>query len=164
MHLLCKSHTAEALDRSNLDVLAKKEKQVNQRRTLENSNPYLKSFFKGKTTVAESGIEVLLALITHDKSVKSCAQANLFDCICEKENVVKRIFLYQQLSFAKLGKVAASLLEAFPIIKKVLEDTYNNNLLVVAFKLYIDSKLFITELEVLPFFNHHATFFIFELY
>lgn len=45
MHLLCKSHTVEALDRSNLDVLAKIEKQVNQRRTLENINPSLKSFF-----------------------------------------------------------------------------------------------------------------------
>ena len=45
MHLLCKGHTVEALDRSNLDVLAKIEKQVNQRRTLENINPSLKSFF-----------------------------------------------------------------------------------------------------------------------
>ena len=42
MHLLCKSHTVEALDKSNLDVLAKIEKQVNQHGTLENVNPNLK--------------------------------------------------------------------------------------------------------------------------
>ena len=35
----------------------------------------------------------------------------------------KRIFLYQHFRFAKLGKAAASLLEAFPIIKKVLDET-----------------------------------------
>ena len=61
-----------------MNVLTEVEKRVNQHGTLENSNPNLKSFFKGKTTVVERGIEGLLALIMHDK----------FDCICEKENVV----------------------------------------------------------------------------
>ena len=48
-------------------------------------------------------------------------------CICEKANEVKRIFLHQQRKFDKLGKAAASLLEAFLIIKKLLEETCNNN-------------------------------------
>ena len=61
----------------------------------------------------QSGTESVLALITHDKSAKSCSQADLFDCICEKENVVKIIFFYQQCTFAKLGKAAASLLETY---------------------------------------------------
>ena len=78
--------------------------------------------------------------------------------MCEKENVVKRIFLYQQHRFAKLGKAAPLLLEALSIIKKVLNETYNNNLFIEACKLYTDSKLVITELEVLGFFNHHVTF------
>ena len=99
----------------------------------------------------------MLALITH-KSAKSCSQADLLDCICEKENVVKRIFPYQQCIFAKLGKAGTSLLEAFLITKEVLDETYNNNLLIEASKLYIESQLFIMELEVLPFFNHHVTF------
>lgn len=42
MHLLCKSFTVEALDRSNLDVLSKIGKQVNHRGILENINPNLK--------------------------------------------------------------------------------------------------------------------------
>lgn len=42
MHLLCKSFTVEALDRSNLDVLSKIGKQVNHREILENINPNLK--------------------------------------------------------------------------------------------------------------------------
>ena len=44
------------------------------------------------------------------------------------------------------------------IIKKVLDETYNNNLLVEACKLYSGSELFIRELEVLAFFNNHVTF------
>ena len=44
----------------------------------------------------------MFALITHDTSAKS--QADLLDCICEEENVAKRIFLYQQHRFAKLSK------------------------------------------------------------
>ena len=48
IHLLCKSHTVVALDRSDLDVLNKIEKQVNQRGTLGNINQNLKSFFIGK--------------------------------------------------------------------------------------------------------------------
>ena len=39
MHLLCKCYTVEALVRSNLNVLTKIEKQVNQRETLLNINP-----------------------------------------------------------------------------------------------------------------------------
>ena len=55
MHLHCKSRTVEALDRSNLDVLAKIEKQVNQRGTLKNVNlklrfSFIKKFFRGKKT------------------------------------------------------------------------------------------------------------------
>ena len=103
-------------------------------------------------------LKVEALLIIYDTFTKLCSQADLFDCICEKENVVKRIFLYQQRRFAKLGKAAPSLLEALPIIKKVLDETYNKNLLIEACKLYIECELFITELEFLAFFNHHVTF------
>ena len=51
------SRTVEALDRSNLDVLTKIEKQVNQCGILENINPNLKLFLTGKKAVeaVESG-------------------------------------------------------------------------------------------------------------
>ena len=63
-HLLCKSHSVEALNQSNLAVLSKIEKVVKQRQI----NSFLKPFFRGKSTVVEAGIEFLLNLITYDKS------------------------------------------------------------------------------------------------
>ena len=93
LHLLCKSHTVEAFDKSNLQVLANIEKSVKQQQIFESINPALRSFFRGKTALVEAGIEALLSLITHDKSARSCSQADLFDFICEREGQTKRIFL-----------------------------------------------------------------------
>ena len=93
MHLLCKSHTVEALDLSNLSVLYEIEKQVKQREILEGVNLSLKSFFRGKKTTVEAGIEALLSLIS---SGKSSSLSDLFDHIGKRERVLKNIFLYQQ--------------------------------------------------------------------
>ena len=49
-NLLCKSHTEEKLDATNLEVLATTEKSVIQRELFESINPSLKSFFRGKKT------------------------------------------------------------------------------------------------------------------
>ena len=47
-HLLCKFHTVEKLDATNLEVLATIEKSVKQRELFELINPSLKSIFGGK--------------------------------------------------------------------------------------------------------------------
>lgn len=158
LHLLCKSHTVEKLDSGNLDVLSKVEKAVGQRETLEKINPRLRSFFRGKKTTVEAGITALLALVTHDKSGKSASLAELFDHICEREKVVKRIFLYQERRFAKLGKAAASILEAYPILRMTLDETHTSNQLVESCSIYLQSELFFSELHALAYFNYWVTF------
>ena len=85
-HLLGKSHTLEALDKSNLADLSKIEKALKQRKMFESINKALKLFFRGKSTVVERKIEALLNQISHDKSSKSSFLADLFDQICELEN------------------------------------------------------------------------------
>ena len=157
-HLLCKSHTVEALDRSNLEVLSKIEKSVKQQEIFESINPALKSFFRGKKALVEAGIEALLTLITHDKSGKSCSKTDLFDYICEREGVNKRVFLYQQRRFAKLGKAAQSVLQAKGILQMLVDEVDGTNQLVESCKIYLSSELFITELECLAYFNHYVTF------
>ena len=158
-HLLCKPHTVEKLDVSNIIVLLSKvEALVKQRDTLESISPRLKSFFRGKKTTVEAGIDALMTLVTHDKSGKTTSLADLFDMICEREGVTKRIFLFQQRRFAKLGKSAASLVEAFPILRIMLDEVTESNQLIEACKIYMSSKLFLTELPVLAYFNYCVSF------
>ena len=72
--------------------------------------------------------------------------------------MTKRIFLYQQRRFAKVGKDAACILEAKDILSMLLDEVQVTNQLVESCKIYIASDLFVTELECLAYFNHHITF------
>ena len=76
--LLCKSHTVEKLDISNLKVLSKVETNVKQRNTLENICPRLKPFFQGKKTTVEARTDSFLTLVLYKKSGESCNLASLF--------------------------------------------------------------------------------------
>lgn len=99
---------------------------------MESIEPKLKSFFRGRKTVVECGIEAPLKLITHDNSVNSCSLADLFDFISERDGITERIFLYQQRRFAKLGKAARSVLQALDILQKVVDEAENFNQLTEA--------------------------------
>ena len=64
----------------------------------------------------------------------------------------------EQRRFTKLGKSAASLVEAFPILKMLVEEVVESNQLVEACKIYLSIEIFLTELEVLAYFTYHVTF------
>ena len=148
VHLLCKSYSVEKLDASNLNVLSQVENSINQRHKLEDITPPLKSFFffHGKKTTVEAGIDAWITLVSYNKPEKPCSQTDLFDFICELEGVRKYIFLYQQCRFAKLGKAAASVAQAYPMLKMLLDETTSTNQLVKAWKIYQSVELFFTEL------------------
>ena len=131
---------------------------MKQQEKFEKINPALKSLFHDKKILVEPGIEALLSLITHDKSAKSCSQTDLFDFICEREGVNKRVFLYQQRSFAKLGKPTLSILEAKDVLQMLVDEVEGTNQLVEFCKTYLPSELFIMGQECLAYFNHFATF------
>ena len=84
--------------------------------------------------------------------------AQLCDHICERKGVTKRIFLYQERRFAKLGKSAAALMEAYPILRMVLDETHTSNQLVDSCHIYMESELFLSELRALAYFNYRVTF------
>ena len=140
-----------------MEVLNEIEKSVKQQEIFEKINPALKSFFRDKKALVEAGIEALLPFVTHDKSAKSCCQANLFDFICEREGVSRRVFLYQQRRFAKFGKAALSILEVKDVLQMLVYEVEGTNQLVESCKTYLSSELFITELECLVYFNHFVT-------
>ena len=151
------SHTVKALDRSNLNVLPEVEKSVKQQEIFEGISPSIKSFFHGKGALGEAGMEVLLNLITHDKSGRSCFQADLFDHRCDQEGITTRVFLYQRSRFAKFGKAAAALMEAKELLIIWLDEVEATIQLTKARRMYTSSELLITELECLAFFNYHVT-------
>ena len=153
-HILCKAHTVEALDRSNLNVLAEMEKKVNLRESFININPHLRSFYRGKTTVVVCGINALLKLVAPDHNANSVSLADEFDLIVERSGSVKHMSLYHERRFANLGYAAASIVHAFSLLKDLLLETSANNLLVQACRLYIESEVFFTELKALAFFTH----------
>ena len=111
------------------------------------SNRYLRifqSFIRGKITLVEAEIE-------------ACLQVDLFDHTC-KRGQNKRVFLYQQHRFIKLGKTALSMLDDKDVLLVLLDEIDATNQLAEACKLYISSEPFITELECLDFLNHFVTF------
>ena len=100
----------------------------------------------------------MLNLVSHKSSAKPSSHGETFDFICERENVVKRLFLYQQRRFTKLGKSAASLLESYQQLQMVVDEVKESNQLVEACRIYLASEIFKTELEVLAYFTHYVTF------
>ena len=141
-----------------MEVLNEIEKSVKHQEIFGKINPALKLFFRGKKALVKAGIEALLSLITHDKSAKSCSQVDLFDFTSEREGVSKRVFLYQQKRFAKLGKAALSILEAKDVLQMLVDEVEGTNQLVESCKIYLSSELFITELQCLAYFNHFVIF------
>ena len=157
LHLLCKAHTVEALDRSNIAVLGKLESKVKFREALESANPAIKSFLRGEKSVAVSAIKSIINFVSHDKSATSSNQADLFDPILERENQVKHISLYQERRFTKLGYSCASILDALPFICMVINETHLSNQHVDIVRMLLDSELLVSELNVLAYFTYKVS-------
>ena len=155
-HLLCKSHTVEGFDRSNLAGLASVEKELKFREKLIAMNPGGKSFLRGKSVV-ESAIISIVSLVNHDKSAHSTNQADLFDHILEREDQVKHIAMYYERRFTKLGYSAASIIQALPYLCMLLNESHLSNQHIEIVRMFLDSEFLITELEVLAYFTHVVT-------
>ena len=157
LSLLCKSHCVEALDRSNLVVLAEMEKHLGMRDKLEGINPSLRSFFRGEKAIVVAGIKCLLNLVAHEKSASATNIADEFDNIVEREGKVKHLNLYHERRFCKLGYVCAALIDASPLLHMLLSETAQANLHIESSKLYLECEFFLTELSVLAYFTHKVS-------
>ena len=95
------------------------------------------------------GIKSILNPISHDKSASSTNQADLFDFILQRENQVKRISLYQERRFTKIGYSAA-----LPYLRMLLNESYLTNQHIEIVRMFLDSEFFITKLSVSAIFMH----------
>ena len=120
-------------------------------------NPSLRSFIRGKKAVVLAGIHALLKLVTHDKSGNTVSLAEEFADLLRRQNLAKHMMLYKETCLTKLGYSAASILCALPQLKTLLHQTWKNNLLVEACRLYVYCQLFIAELHVLAIFTKKVT-------
>ena len=154
-HLLCKFHPV--LDRSNIEVLSTIENQLNFSEKLESIIPSVRSFLCGEKCVTVCGIKSILNLISHDKSASSTSQAFLFDFVLRRDNQVKHRSLYQERRFTKLGYSAASILDALPYLRILLNESHLTKHHIEIVRMFLDSEFFITELSVLVFFTHKVS-------
>ena len=156
-HFLCKAHTVEALDRSNINVLANLEHALKFREALESMNIGMKSFLHGEKSVVLCAIKCILSFVSHDKSATSTNQAELFDYILHHEEKIKHLSLYQLRRFTKLGYSCTLILDALPYIQMVLNETHLSNQHTELVKMFLDSELLLTELSCLSYFTHKVS-------
>ena len=158
IHVLCKSHTVEGLDRASLKVLTFcLEVPLNLRSEMEKVNPNLRSFFRN-TTVVQAGMTALLKIVTPDSSANSCSLAVPFERLCVQHGWDRKLTLYRERRFCKLGSCANAIIQALPILEQLLEETPADNLLAQACRIYLKCEVFISELRLLAYFNHHVVF------
>ena len=156
-HLLCKSHTVEALDRCNLEVLSRLELKLEFRNKLIAMNPSVTSFLRGEKSVVVCGVKSILSLVSREKSASSTNQADLFDFIVEREKTVKHMALYKERRFTKLGYSCASVLNALPYLQMLLNETHLSNQHTDMVRMFLDNELFFVELKVLSYFTFKVT-------
>ena len=107
--------------------------------------------------MAVCGIKSTLNLISHDKSASSTNLADLFDFILQRENQVKHTSFYQGRRFTKLGYSAASILDALPCLRMLLNESLLTSQHIEIVLMFLDSEFFITELSVLAFLTHKVS-------
>ena len=103
LDLLCKVYTVEALNTSNINVLASLESSLKFREAPESINACVKSFVRGEKLQVLYAIKSTNNFASHDKSSSPTNRRELIDYVLQRENKVKHLSLYQERRFTKLG-------------------------------------------------------------
>lgn len=158
-HVLCIVHTCEKMDANSLESIFDGEKEMGLREKILNKMPSLASFMRNKKTIAELAIEAISKLVINTGH-KTALHREFLD-ICNENDVSRKIGIYKQRRFAKLGYSAGSIVHHLPELKRLLT-THHSNQHSQACQLYlsipfvIDSMVAlskITEFVILPFLN-----------
>ena len=157
-HLLCKSHTVEALDTAITHVLSECEVSVDLRGKIEAINPRTKQFNRSDPCLAVSGVRSVCSLVSWGKASSSTNLVHEFNRILEEEGALKHLNLYQGRRFAEFGYLCASILDELPYLLRLVDETHTNNLHVETVRIYLNCEFFLTELAVAAYFSHHVNF------
>ena len=157
IHSFCKSHTAgEGIDAELIKTLTfTLENPLKLRAQLEKLNPSLRMYFRHQSVV-QAGMRALTKLVTPDKSANSCSLSEHFDQLCDRQGHKRKLTLYKERRFGKLGSCAAALLQALPLLTELLDESPANNLLAQAARIYVRCDIIITELRMLAYFGQQV--------
>ena len=157
LHILCKSHVCEVLDKSCLEALIEVECTIKFAELVTKRQPQLKSFVRQSKCVALAALKAMLSLVSHEKSAKPTSLAEEFDLQLEKDGISKSMSLYKERRFTKLGYSAGSVFDCIEQYKKILNDTTCSNLLVQACTMYIENEYIIAAFKALGYFTFRVT-------
>ena len=100
----------------------------------------------------------LLKIVTPDISANSCSLSVPFKRLCIDNGLDRKLTIYKDRRFCKLGSCANAIIQALPILEQLLEETPADNLLSQACRIYLKCEVFISELRLLAYFNFHVVF------
>ena len=75
----------------------------------------------------------------------------------KSENQLKHIFFHQERRFTRFGYSAASILDALPYLRLLLNESHLTNQHIEIVRMFLDSDFFITDLSVLAFFTRKVS-------
>ena len=157
IHILCKSHTCEKLDECCIDTIVEIEKQLKLADTITKRQPRLKSFVRQNKCLTICAMKALLKLVAREESGKPTSLSKEFDAALEEEGLTKSLSLYIERRWTKTGYTAGALVECIPILKKILNETTLNNMLVQACRLYLECDFIVAAMRALANFTYFVT-------
>ena len=119
--------------------------------------PALKSYLGQSKVIVEAALKALLKLVAHEGDGKTTSLADQFDRILEEAGVYKSFSLYKEKRFTRLGYQSGAIYDSLPYLRKLLDETPLNNLLVRACKLYIESEYILAAFKALANFTYRIT-------
>ena len=154
LHLLCKAHTVNTLNGSNINFLPSLESPLKFREDLESINPGVKSFYDVKnwySCVPSSQFSTLLVMINYQH--QQIRQSYLIMSPRDRKQsqalvITPRTTLYQTWLLLCLK------VDALPYMQMVLNEIHLSNLHTEIVLLFLDRELLTTKLFWLLYFTH----------
>lgn len=155
--LLCSAHFCENIDRKCLETIAEGEEKIHLKQEIMTKMPALSAFLRANKTVVEIAIEACTKLVMNTGH-KTSLYKQFLD-VCDQNDKNKKIGLYKQRRFTKLGFCAGAIVHHVTEFQTLLKK-FHSNLHSQACKLYIETPFIIdsmialskiTELVTLPY-------------
>lgn len=154
LHLLCVSHTCEAFDAGNLQILRNIERSLKLSECVLSHLPSLRTFISNG--IAHAALKAYSKLVNNDGHKSSLYEE--FDAELSRNNRSKKFSIFKERRFALLGYSAAAAIHHKEDIVSTLSCTNSQNKLVQACRLYSQMDYVTIALSCIAWFTYKVTF------